>query len=55
MQSVIAQIYDFALEDKAQGERKPQRPTTPADVDFAVARYREAVRRLRGIAPPRVA
>ncbi len=31
------------------------RPTTPADVDFAVARYREAVGRLRGMAPPRAA
>lgn len=31
------------------------RPTTSAEVDFAVARYREAVGRLRGMAPSRVA
>jgi cysteine desulfurase len=31
------------------------RPTTAAEVDFAVARYREAVTTLRGIAPGLVA
>ena len=31
------------------------RPTTPAEVDFAVERYREAVARLRDIAPGRAA
>ena len=31
------------------------RPTTPADVDFAATRYRDAVGRLRGMAPSRVA
>jgi len=31
------------------------RPTTAAEVDFAVSRYREAVTRLRGIAPGLVA
>ncbi len=31
------------------------RPTTTAEVDFAVERYREAVTRLRAIAPGLVA
>ena len=31
------------------------RPTTSAEVDLAIARYREAVGRLRGLAPPRAA
>ena len=31
------------------------RPTTAAEVDFAVARYREAVARLRGVAEGLVA
>jgi cysteine desulfurase len=31
------------------------RPTTVAEVDFAIVRYREAVGRLRGIAPGRAA
>jgi cysteine desulfurase len=31
------------------------RPTTDADIDFAIERYRNAVAKLRGIAPGRAA